>query len=241
MTTPSFFTAGTKKTASVLIADDNVDIRETTSELLRRERHQVTIYDPVVADHSLLTKPYDIAVLDMVMPNTDGFSLREEIVKHSPLTQFIIITAHPERAMLDKAMDLGVFAFLTKPFTAEQLRYAVMGALRMHVLQRSNLEYEIAAGTESMGLIGKSRMTTEVRRKISELAPLEIPVLITGESGTGKEVVARCVHDYSRRSSERFTATIAPASHRASSNPNSSAMHRAPLPARQKLNTAISK
>ena len=166
----------------------------------------MVVYDPVSSDPTILTGPCDLAILDMVMPNTDGFILRQEIARHSPFAQFIIITGHPERAMLDKAMDLGIFAFLTKPFTANQLRYAVMGALRMQSLMRRNREYEIAAGTESMGLIGASRAMGEVRRKIGELAPLDIPVLITGESGTGKEVVARCVHNYSRRAREKFTA-----------------------------------
>jgi DNA-binding NtrC family response regulator len=195
-----------KKTASILIADDNAEIRETTAELLRHEGNTVAVYDPVSPDPTVLAQRYDLAILDMVMPNTDGFELREKIVKSSPFAQFIIITAHPKREVLDKAMDLGVFAFLTKPFTADQIRYAVMGGLRMQSLMRRNQEHEIAAGAESMGLIGTSKAVKEVRRRIGELAPLDIPVLITGESGTGKEVVARCVHTYSSRAQEKFTA-----------------------------------
>jgi DNA-binding NtrC family response regulator len=192
---------GYKTAAAILIADDNAEIRETTAELLRPEGHTVIVYDPVSSDPTLLATPCDLAILDMVMPNTDGFILREVIAKHSPFAQFIIITAHPKKEMLDKAMDLGIFAFLTKPFTADQLRYAVMGGLRMQALMRRNREHEIAAGTEKMGLIGASRAVN-----IGELAPLDIPVLVTGESGTGKEVVARCVHDQSRRAQEKFTA-----------------------------------
>jgi len=192
--------------AAILIADDNADIRDTTAELLRQEGHTVTVYDPASPNAAALAGHCDVAILDMVMPTTDGFALREEIVKHSPHAQFIVITAHPDRAMLDKATDLGVFVFLTKPFTADHIRYAVMGALRMQALMRKNLEHDVAAGAESMGLIGASRAIVEIRRKICELAPLEIPVLITGESGTGKEVVARCVHTCSRRASEKFTA-----------------------------------
>jgi DNA-binding NtrC family response regulator len=194
------------RSAAILVADDNAEIRETTTELLRMEGHEVAVYDPVSPDPTVLAKPCDLAILDMVMPNTDGFTLRSEIVRHSPFAQFIIITAHPERAMLDKAMDLGISAFLTKPFTADQIRYAVMGGLRMQALIRRDREHEVVAGTASLGLIGASRAMGEVRRKIGELAPLDIPVLITGESGTGKEVVARCVHTYSRRAKEKFTA-----------------------------------
>jgi DNA-binding NtrC family response regulator len=198
---------GEKRTAaSLIIVDDNADIRETNAELLRCEGFTVFTYDPAFPDPGVMAGTYDVALLDMVMPNTDGFALREEIIKHSPFAQFIIITAYPTREVLDKAMDLGVFAFLTKPFSAEQIRYAVMGALRMQALMRRNREYEIIEASESMGLIGKSTIMADVRRKICELAPLDIPVLVTGESGTGKEVVARCVHEYSRRASGRFTA-----------------------------------
>jgi two-component system, NtrC family, nitrogen regulation response regulator NtrX len=195
-----------KKTASILIVDDNAEIRETTAELLRHEGHTVAVYDPVSPDQKVLDRRCDLAILDMVMPNTDGFMLREEIVKHSPFAQFIIITAHPKKEVLDKAMDLGVFAFLTKPFTADQLRYAVMGGLRIQALMQKNLEYKMNAAAENWGLIGTSKAVNEVRRRIGELAPLDIPVLVTGESGTGKEVVARCVHNYSSRAQEKFTA-----------------------------------
>ena len=195
-----------KKPAAILIVDDNADIRETNAELLRFEGHDVFTYDPVCPDQAVMEKSYDLVVLDMVMPDTDGFTLREEIIKYSPFAQFIIITAHPKKEMLDKGMDLGVFAFLTKPFTSDQIRFAVMGALRLHGLMRKNREHEMVEAAESMGLIGASKIMAEVRRKICELAPLDVPVLITGESGTGKEVVARCVHDYSRRASGRFTA-----------------------------------
>jgi DNA-binding NtrC family response regulator len=195
-----------EKTALILIADDNGDIRETNAELLRLEGHEVFTYDPAGLDMAVLDKTFDVVILDMVMPNTDGFIVREKIIKRSPFAQFIIITAHPKRDMLDKAMDLGIFAFLTKPFTADQISYAVRGALYTQALIRKNREHEASTGAEGMGIIGKSPAMAGVRRKIAELAPLDIPVLVTGESGTGKEVVARCVHEHSRRASARFTA-----------------------------------
>jgi DNA-binding NtrC family response regulator len=192
--------------ASIIVADDDEAIREMAAQVLTLDGHSVLVYDPVNPDPGALKRPCDVAVLDMVMPNTDGFILREEIVKHSPRAQFIIMTAHPDKAMLDRAMDLGVFVFLPKPFAADHIRYAVMGALRVQNLMRRDLEREVVEGTESMGLTGKSPAIINVKRKICDLAPLDIPVLITGESGTGKEVVAQCVHRYSRRAAGRFTA-----------------------------------
>ncbi len=188
----------------IFIADDDVAIRETVTEVLMSEGYLVTVYDPADPDDSLLQEQYDIAILDMVMPGTDGFTLRTEILKHSPGTQFIFITGFPDREKLEKAMDLGVFTFLTKPFTADHIRFAVLGALRVKDILRENLE-KAALGTESMGFIGKSQAMVLVRRKILQLAPLDLPILITGESGTGKEIIARSIQQYSHRASKQFT------------------------------------
>jgi DNA-binding NtrC family response regulator len=191
---------------TVLLADDNEDIREFVSEGLTDHGFDMTIYDPDRPDTTLLQQQFDVAILDMVMPNTDGFTLMNEIMNHSPRTQFIIITGFADQAMLDKAMDRGVFMFLTKPFTADHIRYAVMGALRIRALFDKNLEQGALLGTEDMGMIGKSRAMARIRQKILELAPLDIPILLTGESGTGKELAARCIHQNSSRKSKEFVA-----------------------------------
>lgn len=191
---------------SILVADDNEAIRETVTEILGFQGYAVAAYDPCRSDPEMLKKPYNVVILDIMMPNTDGFTLREQIVQYSPNAQFIIITGHPDREKLDRAMNLGVFTFLTKPFSADQITYAVMGALRLKRLLEKNLENDFSAESARMGLIGQSAAMTTLRRRILELAPIDIPVLITGESGTGKEVVARCIHQCSRRSSNQFNA-----------------------------------
>jgi DNA-binding NtrC family response regulator len=192
--------------AAILLADDNEELRETNAQLLRYEGHSVSAFDPLKPDPALLACHYDVAITDMVMPGIDGFGLREKVIRHSPFTQFIIITAHATREMLDKAIDLGFCSFLTKPFSADQLRYAVMGALRLLALTRAVKYCEMNEKTARIGFVGTSKPMILAKSKIQELAPLEIPVLITGESGTGKEVAARCIHECSGRSGGRFTA-----------------------------------
>jgi DNA-binding NtrC family response regulator len=140
------------------------------------------------------------------MPGLDAFKVREEILKYSPYAQFIIVTGRPDQTVLEKAMDLGAHSFLTKPFNGNQIRFSVMGALRMKGILQTSREQEVFAGTHGMGLIGASDAMAMVKRRISEVALLDIPVMITGESGTGKEVVARCIHGFSRRSRAPFTA-----------------------------------
>jgi DNA-binding NtrC family response regulator len=189
----------------ILVADDDKVVRETLCDVFTGEKYSVTPYEPAKADPLILQIPYDVVILDIFTPNLDGFKLREEIRKYSPDAQFIVITGNPDQKLFERAIDLGAYTFLTKPFNAEQIKYSIMGALRTQSLLRKNREIEVLVGTQGKGLIGSSKHMAEVRLKISEIAPLEIPVVITGESGTGKEVVARCIHEFSPRAKGRFT------------------------------------
>ena len=181
-------------------------MRETICDILTLDRYSVTAFDPATSDRCILQIPCDVVVMDVFMPGLDGFAVREEILKYSPYAQFIVITGKPDQRLLDKAMDLGAHSFLTKPFNSNQIRFSVMGALRMKGILQSSREREVFAGTHDRGLVGTSAATARVRQRISEVAPLDIPVMITGESGTGKEVVARCIHEFSRRTKSPFTA-----------------------------------
>jgi DNA-binding NtrC family response regulator len=190
---------------SILLADDNEGIRETVPIILGPLGYAVAVYNPLDPEPELLAQTCDVAILDIMMPHHDGFALREKILQHSPNAQFIIMTGQPDKDKLDRAMNLGVFTFLTKPFSAEQITYAVMGALRFKHLLEKNMESDFSQDAAKTGLIGQSAAMRTVRRRILELAPIDISVLITGESGTGKEVVARCIHQYSRRKEKLFT------------------------------------
>jgi DNA-binding NtrC family response regulator len=189
----------------VLVADDEDTVRTFLCDVLLDEKYSVTAYNPVEADPLILQMQYDVVILDVFMPNTDGFRLLGEIRKFSPQVQVIMITGMPDQNLLERAMDLGAYTFLTKPFNAEQIKYSIMGALRMQGLLKRTREIEVDAGVQGKGLIGSSGHIAEVRRSISEIAPLEIPVMITGESGTGKEVVARCIHEFGSRAKRPFT------------------------------------
>jgi DNA-binding NtrC family response regulator len=189
----------------ILVADDEEMIRDLLCDILLSEKYSVTPYDPLTSDPLILQIPCDAVITDIFMPTIDGFKLCEKIRKYSLDAQFIIITGKPDQKLFERAMDIGAYTFLTKPFNAEQIKYSIMGALRIRELLRKNREIQVDVGTQGIGLIGTSKHIAEVRRKIAEIAPLEIPVLITGESGTGKEVVARCIHEFSLRAKGRFT------------------------------------
>ena len=115
----------------ILIADDDLAIRETVADALSDAGYTLSFFKPEAPDNAVLQHGIDVAILDMIMPDTDAFTLRAHILRHSPRAQFIFITGYPDREKLEKAMDLGVLTFLTKPFTGDHIRYTVMGALRL--------------------------------------------------------------------------------------------------------------
>jgi len=195
-----------KPAINILVADDEVSMRSFIAAALRDEGYNVAEYDPENSKANILQKQYDVAIVDIMMPGMDGFELRKEIAKHSPDTQFIFITGQADAEKLEKAIGLGVYMFMPKPFQSEHIRYAVLGALKMKELYQKNIEYRVADGANNMGLVGKSSHIRSLRQIIMETAPMEVSVLITGESGTGKEIVAGCIHQFSCRASKPFIA-----------------------------------
>lgn len=118
----------------ILIADDDQRILEVISDILADIKCHITCYQPEISDDRLLQEEYDVAILDIYMSNDDGFSLRKKLLKHSPHTQIIFITAQPDRDLINRATELGIYGFLTKPFTCDQIENTVMGAIRMRKL-----------------------------------------------------------------------------------------------------------
>ena len=108
--------------AKILVADDDEPIRSFVAETLRGDGYAVMELDPAAGDFSLCKEAYDVAILDIVMPVKDGFAVREELLKHSPGTQIIMMTAYPDSERLHQAVELGIHAFLPKPFRADHIR-----------------------------------------------------------------------------------------------------------------------
>ena len=154
--------------ASILVADDETDILELISETLADENCTVTTCSPDSLDDNILKKPYDVVVLDIFMPHIDGFTLREEVLKHSPHAQFILITAHPNPDLMERATGLGIYGFLTKPFTVEQIKYTVMGALRMRKLLQKKREHDDTAATKRIDILGALRRIDAIINCIGE-------------------------------------------------------------------------
>ncbi len=189
---------------SIFIADDQQEFRHFVADTLSSEGYTITVFDPSTSPENLLRKNYDVAILDIRMPNRDGFEILKEIKDYSPDIQSIFITGYSDDDKLAKAVENGAFTFLTKPCSTGQLRDAVTGALRYNALHKGGNGHYGSTHLTKVGLVGNSTSMSKVREQIIKFAHIDVPVLITGESGTGKEIVANCIHKFSLRSKSPF-------------------------------------
>jgi two-component system, NtrC family, response regulator AtoC len=196
---------------TILLADDEEKILKSLGRALREDGHEVvTTADALDAVRLLTTRPFDLAVIDVRMPERTGLEVMRDLAAAVPEAErpaVIVMTAHGTIESAVEAMKLGAHDYLQKPFDVEALLMAVRRALEHH-RARSGLRYLLSerdAEYNHYGLVGRSRQIAEVVRRAERVAESKSTVLITGETGTGKELVARAIHD---RSAQRAMPLI---------------------------------
>ncbi|MCY1348781.1 C4-dicarboxylate transport transcriptional regulatory protein DctD [compost metagenome] len=150
-----------------------------------------------------------IVVSDIRLPGMDGLQLLARLKEKDPSLPVVLITGHGDIAMAVQAMRDGAYDFMEKPFSPERLVDTARRALAQRELSREVLSLRRQlAGRQALEsrLIGRSPAMQALRQLIANVADTGANVLIEGETGTGKELVARCLHDYSRRQSKAFVA-----------------------------------
>lgn len=153
------------------------------------------------------TKP-DLVVTDIQLGDMNGLEVLQEVKKNAPEVPVIIITAYGSIELAVRAMHLGAFTFIAKPFDRDALRLSCQKALEMLRLHRRtrNLSDEINKLTGATGMETVNTAMAELLKTAVKVAESTATVLITGESGTGKEVLARLIHQHSQRAKEPFVA-----------------------------------
>ena len=168
--------------------------------------------DPLNAAALIATgEQFDIALLDITMPGMDGLELLQTIRRTSPNTECIMVTAVNEARMAVNCLKLGAYDYLLKPITREDLVFALNRALeRKRFLEILELSKKNAQELDQPQAFKPIITGLPAMRRILKEAELhagsDVPVLITGESGTGKELLARAIHQASRRSGKTFAA-----------------------------------
>jgi len=202
--------------ARVLVADDEASIRFVLREALEEAGHEVVDVDSGEAAWSLLPGGgFDIAFLDIRMPEPTGLELLDRLRGMGSETAVVVITAQNTLENAVEAMKRGALDYLVKPFPVAAVLALVEKALRTRALEREvrALRREVRGRTSGVGdrLVGRSSAILEVFKTIGRVAARDIAVLITGESGTGKELVARAIHQASARAAGAFVAVNAAA------------------------------
>ncbi len=138
---------------------------------------------------------------------SEGFKLLEQILAAAPDTKVIVLTGQNGQANALKAVAMGAYDFLAKPFEPEVLNLCVERAFRMHELQAENKRLQALQASDAIaGLITRDPQMLRVCRTIEKVANTNASVMLLGESGTGKEVLARGLHQQSKRSNGSFVA-----------------------------------
>ena len=198
--------------ATVLVVDDHETIRVALSQIIAKMGHTALEAESGKQALDLMQKhPVDFVITDLRMEGLDGVAVLERCAELDSDVPVMIVTAYGTVETAVKAMKLGAYDFITKPFSPEVVRLKVTRALELAQARRARTRLEGEAEVlreqirEGYGeLVGSSTQMQEVYKSIEKVAPTDATVLITGESGTGKELVARAVHQQSQRSSGPF-------------------------------------
>jgi DNA-binding NtrC family response regulator len=193
----------------VLVVDDQPDEAEALALLLREEGLAVdTAFDAEAAIERFRVETYHLLITDLLLPGKSGVELTRAIHEASPATAIILVTGHATVKTAVSALKRGASDYLRKPVTPKKLKERVAALLeaRPGYLPNKLLATGRSGEVNFGGMIARSRVMHNVFEKVKVAAQSEATVLITGESGTGKELVARAVHDLSRRKDGPFIA-----------------------------------
>jgi DNA-binding NtrC family response regulator len=194
--------------AGILIVDDEAAMRDACRQVLATEG--LRLKEASSGDEALeilRRESFELMILDLKMPGTDGMEILRRARQESPGMVTVVVTGYASVESAVEAMKLGAADFLPKPFTPDVLRLTVRRALRGMRLEKENLVLRSQLEERRTGddeLIGQSEAMRQIHDLVRRVGPTDSTVLITGESGTGKELVARAIRRHSLRRDKPF-------------------------------------
>ncbi len=190
----------------ILVIDDNFDIRNLISEILKDKNYNVreaANYNQAILE--IDKKLPDIAVIDVKLDkgDKDGIELLKKIKGITDLVPVIMISGHANVEMAVESLKLGAYEFITKPFAPEQLLNFISRGIENVNLKKENSNLENRS-FHSFDFIGKNIQILKIKKLITKLASTDSRILISGPTGSGKELLARKIHKYSQRNKKPF-------------------------------------
>jgi two-component system, NtrC family, nitrogen regulation response regulator NtrX len=189
---------------SILIVDDEPGVRSALGGVLRDEGYEVDAVDSGEAClERLARQAYDVVVLDIWLPGMDGLATLARMRERQIEVQVVIISGHGNIESAVRAIKMGAFDFVEKPLSLEKTVLVVRNALRQRRLEAENQALRAKVDAHHI-MVGESYAMARLREQVAMAAPTNGRVLIFGENGTGKELVARNIHQLSRRRTGPF-------------------------------------
>src|SRR5437868_2168430 len=196
-----------KRKGSVLIIDDEEEIRESIEMLLVSEG--LSTDNAASGDEGLRKiedNHYDLVLLDLMLPGKSGMEVQRDIKRVDPTLPVVIITAMGAIETAVTAIKEGSFDYISKPWNNEKLLVIVANAIKERMLtsEKSQLRRALKERFGYSNIVGKSEKIQSVLDLVTQIAPSRSTILILGESGTGKELIAKAVHLKSTRADKPF-------------------------------------
>ena len=192
--------------ALILVAEDDDLTRELLVTVLARDGHRVVEAESgVEALEQLKRERFDLVLSDIQMARVGGMEVLSHVTAHCPLTAVVLITAYAEPGAAMDAISQGAADYLAKPVDVFALRATVSRALERRRLTQENVRLR-GEKSAAKALVGTSPAMLQLYKQIAQVAPTHVTVLLVGESGAGKELIARTVHDRSRRAGRPYVA-----------------------------------
>ncbi len=193
----------------ILVADDDQAILRTCRKILEHAGYEVTTAPDGDSALSLLkSSRYDLFLVDMLMPGLSGLETVSLARQADPTLMILMLTAYATIQTAVEAVKRGVFDYLAKPFTADQLRSAVEQSLRQkHLLEEKfTLRNGLVNDLGFDKILGTSEAMQKLFATLQKVVRTNANILIQGETGTGKDLVARTIHAHSFRRDQPFLA-----------------------------------
>ena len=192
-----------KNTPHILVVDDELSMRELLEVMLTKEGYEVSCAENGSKAISMIEKTdYDLLLCDIRLGDIPGIEVLKALKNQNQNTIIIMISAYATTEAAVEAMNKGAYDFVPKPFDNEELKQTIQNALDIKTLEHEKeiLDDQLKKTIHFGKIIGNSPSMFHIYKLVRQVAETKTSILITGESGTGKELIAKAIHDLSRRS-----------------------------------------